>query len=178
MMDDLRDLYQEVILDHGKNPRNFRQPDCPTCFAHGNNPMCGDKLTVFLTVGRDGIIEDAAFEGRGCAISMASASMMTEILKGKSVADAKSLFGSFHAMCTQDGAKMNGAGTNGAEMNGAEANGAGRIDADTAERLRMLAGVRDFPMRVKCATLAWHTMNAAVSDESQGAGAAKEVTTE
>ena len=167
-MDDLRELYQEVILDHGKNPRNFRQPDCPTCFAHGNNPMCGDKLTVFLTVGRDGIIEDAAFEGRGCAISMASASMMTEILKGKSVADAKSLFGSFHAMCTQDGG-----GTNGAETNGA-----GRIDADAAERLRMLSGVRAFPMRVKCATLAWHTMNAAVSDESQGAGAAKEVTTE
>ena len=167
-MDDLRELYQEVILDHGKNPRNFRQPDCPTCFAHGNNPMCGDKLTVFLTVGRDGIIEDAAFEGRGCAISMASASMMTEILKGKSVADAKSLFGSFHAMCTQDGA----------EANGAEMNGAGRIDADVAERLRMLAGVRDFPMRVKCATLAWHTMNAAVSDEPRGAGAVKEVTTE
>lgn len=178
MMDELRELYQEVILDHGKNPRNFRQPDCPTCFAHGNNPMCGDKLTVFLTVGQDGIIEDAAFEGRGCAISMASASMMTEILKGKTVADAKSLFGSFHAMCTQDSAAMKGAGVKGAEMNGAGVKGAERIDADAAERLRMLSSVREFPMRVKCATLAWHTMNAAVSDESQGAGAAKEVTTE
>lgn len=150
-MDELRELYQEVILDHGKHPRNHRQPDSPTCFAHGNNPMCGDKLTVFLTVGDDAIIQDVAFEGRGCAISMASASMMTEILKGKTLKDARSLFDSFHEMCTQDESAL------------AEAE---KVDPDAAERLQMLSGVREFPMRVKCATLAWHTMNAAVSEEA------------
>ena len=150
-MDELRELYQEVILDHGKNPRNFRQPECPTCFAHGNNPMCGDKLTVFMTVGDDGIISDVAFEGRGCAISMASASMMTEILKDKTIADARALFGSFHEMCTQDDGALEEAE---------------KVDPDAAERLQMLSGVREFPMRVKCATLPWHTMNAAVSEET------------
>ena len=158
MMDELRELYQEVILDHGKNPRNFREPPDATCRAHGNNPMCGDRLTVFARVGADGRIEDAAFEGRGCAISMASASMMTEILQGKTVAEAQQLFDSFHRMCTEDNSNME-------DMADA--------DPDAVERLMVLSGVRAFPMRVKCATLAWHTMNAAVSD-SDG----DEVTTE
>lgn len=151
MLDDLRELYQEVILDHGKNPRNLRNPEDATCRAHGNNPMCGDTLVVYLTIGEDGVIQDAAFNGKGCAISMASASMMTEILKGKTLKDARSLFDSFHEMCTQDETALEEAE---------------KVDPDAAERLQMLSGVREFPMRVKCATLAWHTMNAAVSEEA------------
>ena len=100
MFDDLRDLYQEVILDHGKSPRNFRPLENPSCLAHGNNPLCGDMLVVYLTLDADGRIEDAAFQGEGCAISVASASMMTEILKGKTQDEAKHLFDAFHDMCT------------------------------------------------------------------------------
>ena len=98
MMEELRDLYQEVILDHGKNPRNFGQPEGANCEAHGHNPVCGDMLTVYLTIDGDDVIRDAAFEGRGCAISMASASMMTEVLKGKTLEEAKKLFDGFHQM--------------------------------------------------------------------------------
>jgi nitrogen fixation NifU-like protein len=148
--DDIRALYQEVILDHGKNPRNFRHPDDAPLEAHGNNPLCGDKLTVYVRLGEDKKIEDAAFEGRGCAISIASASMMTGILRGKSVAEMERLFGAFHTMCT----------------------GEGEIDAAAAEefeddidKLKVLSGVKQFPMRVKCATLAWHTINAAILGE-------------
>jgi nitrogen fixation NifU-like protein len=147
---DLRELYQEVILDHGKNPRNFRRPEDATCEARGNNPLCGDRLQVFLKVGDGGIIEDAAFEGRGCAISVASASMMTEIVKGKSLAQTEDLFERFHAMCTTD--------DNPEPL--AEF-------ADDIEKLEVLSGVRQFPMRVKCATLAWHTMNAAAKGEDE-----------
>ncbi|MBT3551680.1 MAG: SUF system NifU family Fe-S cluster assembly protein [Rhodospirillaceae bacterium] len=150
MDDDIRALYQEVILDHGKNPRNFRHPDDAPLEAHGNNPLCGDKLTVYVRLGEDKKIEDAAFEGRGCAISIASASMMTGILRGKSVAEMERLFGAFHTMCT----------------------GEGEIDAAAAEefeddidKLKVLSGVKQFPMRVKCATLAWHTINAAILGE-------------
>jgi len=149
---DLRDLYQEVILDHGKNPRNFRHPDDANRYAMGNNPMCGDRLTVFLTMDQDGVIQDAAFEGAGCAISVASASMMTQILKGKTQEQAEKLFESFHAMCTED------------DHDSVQADG---VDADDVDRLQALSGVKEFPIRVKCATLAWHTMQAAIEGEQE-----------
>ena len=148
MLDDLRELYQEVILDHGKRPRNFRHPDDANREAHGNNPLCGDRLVVFLKVDDKGVIQDAAFEGRGCAISTASASMMTEMLKGKTADQAHRLFEAFHQLCTSDDP--------------------GEVPADLAddlEKLQVLSGVRQFPMRVKCATLAWHTMNAAMAGD-------------
>ena len=150
MDDDVRELYQEVILDHGKNPRNFRQLEDANCEAQGNNPLCGDRLTVYLKVDEDRLICDAAFEGRGCAISMASASMMTQIVSGKTVSEVQNLFDKFHKLCT------------------------GEIEefpqdefADDVDKLRVMSGVRQFPMRVKCATLSWHTMNAAVSGDSE-----------
>jgi len=150
MADDLRELYQEVILDHGKRPRNFRHPADANREAHGNNPLCGDRLTVFLKVDANGRIEDAAFEGRGCAISTASASMMTEMLKGKTEEQAKRLFESFHQLCT------------------AEHQDAVAADlVDDLDKLQVLSGVRQFPMRVKCATLAWHTMNAAMAGQTE-----------
>lgn len=152
MFDELRDLYQEVILDHGKNPRNFRRPESFTKEALGNNPMCGDALVIYLTLDDGGSITDVAFQGEGCAISVASASMMTEILIGKSKEEAAVLFHVFHQLCT------------GEEPT---ANEIGSIEEETLERLQMLSGVREFPMRVKCATLAWHTMDAAVKGENE-----------
>jgi nitrogen fixation NifU-like protein len=146
MFDDLRDLYQEVILDHGRHPRNLRHPDGANREARGNNPLCGDIITVYLKVSDDGVIEDAAFEGQGCAISTASASMMTEVVRGKTVDQAEALFESFHGMCTAG--------------NGIEA---ANEFADEFEKLLVLSGVRRFPVRVKCATLAWHTLNAAIT---------------
>lgn len=152
MLDELRELYQEVILDHGKQPRNFRRPDHPTNEAAGRNPLCGDQLVVYLDIGEDGTIKDAAFVGKGCAISMASASMMTEIVKGKTVDEAKALFDRFHHMCTDDDAEP--------------------VEDDEAlEKLQVLSGVRQFPVRVKCATLPWHTLTAAIEGQ-------KEVSTE
>ena len=150
MFDDLRELYQEVNLDHGRNPRNFRHANNATCSAHGNNPICGDMLVVYLCLDDDGVIEDAAFQGQGCAISVASASMMTEILKGKTKAEAERLFSAFHKMCTSGAFDIAAAAV---------------CDADAVERLQMLSGVREFPVRVKCATLAWHTMDAAVKGQ-------------
>jgi nitrogen fixation NifU-like protein len=146
-MNDLRDLYQEVILDHGKSPRNFGHPDGANRTAHGHNAMCGDTIDVFLTVDGEGNIQDAAFEGQGCAISVASASMMTEMLKGRTHADAHHLFETMHALCTghEDEADL------------------ADLDEDTADRMQILAGVRQYPMRVKCATLAWHTMDKAMN---------------
>jgi nitrogen fixation NifU-like protein len=144
MSDDLRDLYQEVILDHGRHPRNFRHPADANHQARGENPLCGDKLTVFVKVGPDGVIEDAAFEGRGCAISVASASLMTEMVHGKTLEQAKALFEGFHALAT-----------------GGIAEVGGDLE-DDMDRLQVLSGVRDYPVRVKCATLAWHTMTAAL----------------
>lgn len=149
-MDDmLRELYQEVILDHGKNPRNFRHPADATCEAEGNNPLCGDRLTVYAKVGDNQTIEDVAFEGRGCAISMASASMMTDIVCGKSISQVQNLFDLFHKLCTGEEDAM-------------------VLDewADDIEKLKVMSGVRQFPMRVKCATLAWHAVNAAVTGEN------------
>lgn len=144
MNDDLRDLYQEVILDHGNNPRNFRHPKDATCEAHGDNPLCGDQLTIYLKIDEKGIVSDAAFDGRGCAISVASASLMTELVIGKSEMEVSRLFDGFHLLAT---------------------GGDGQIPDDLTEeldRLKVLSGVREFPMRVKCATLAWHTMKAAL----------------
>lgn len=146
-MNDLRELYQEVILDHGKHPRNFRTPDDATAEAHGNNPLCGDQLTVYLKLGADGLVEDAAFVGRGCAISVASASMMTELVKGKSVAEAQALFKAFHEMCT-------------GEVDGG-------AEEDELDKLKVLSGVRDYPTRVKCATLPWHTLVAALAGDGE-----------
>ena len=151
MLDELRELYQEVILDHGRNPRNHRCPEDANRRAHGNNPICGDTLVVYLDIGDDGVIRDAAFEGKGCAISIASASLMTDILKGKTVARASALFENFHHMCTKDDFDPDVV----------------EDDADDLDRLQVLAGVRAFPMRVKCATLAWHTMSAAMAGENE-----------
>ena len=151
-MSDLRDLYQEVILDHSRHPRNFRRPDGANREAKGDNPLCGDKVAVFLTI-EDGKVIDVGFEGRGCAISMASASLMTDIVKGKSEAEAHALFERFHG-------EMTGKST----CHGAAA---GELD-----KLTVLSGVREYPMRVKCATLSWHTLIAAL-DKKQN-----EVTTE
>ena len=148
MLDELRELYQEVILDHGRNPRNQRHPDDANREAHGDNPICGDRIDVYLKITPNGLIEDAAFIGRGCAISQASASMMTEIVRGKSEAEAKAIFQSFHDMCTADDY---------------DPAAHPEADAEAMERLEVMAGVHEFPMRVKCATLAWHTMNAAMT---------------
>jgi len=149
MLDELRELYQEVILDHGRNPRNHRHPEDANRHARGNNPICGDILVVYLDIGDDGVIRDAAFEGKGCAISIASASMMTDVLKGKTVARARALFENFHDMCTNDDFDPDA------------------VADDDLDRLQVLAGVRAFPMRVKCATLAWHTMSAAMAGENE-----------
>lgn len=149
MLDDLRQLYQDVILDHGRRPRNFRKMAEPSASAHGHNPMCGDAIDVYVRLNADGTIEDCSFEGKGCAISTASASLMTETLKGRTVDDALRLFRGFQEMCTKDDFDAATAG----------------IDEDALERLEVLAGVREFPMRVKCATLAWHTLKAALARE-------------
>ena len=143
MMADLRELYQEVIFDHYKRPRNFHALPGADCSAEGHNPLCGDRVTVYLKT-KDGVIEEVSFEGSGCAISTASASLMTEVLRGKSLADVEQLFAGFHAMVT---------------------------DAETAPhpelgKLEVLSGVRAFPARVKCATLAWHTLNAALHQQT------------
>ena len=147
-MSDLRDLYQEVILDHSRQPRNFRKLPAANCEAKGDNPLCGDRVTVYLKV-KDGIVEDVTFEGRGCAISMASASMMTEVLKGKSEAEVREIFERFHDSMTGKSA-----------CHGA--------DAGALDKLMVLSGVREYPMRVKCATLSWHTLMAAL-DHKQSA---------
>ena len=143
MSDDLRDLYQEVILDHNKKPRNFREMADANRKSEGYNPLCGDKVTVFAKV-EGGVIRDLAFRGAGCAISTASASLMTEQLKGKTEAEAKGIFQRFHAMVTSP------AGTE------ASSEGLGK--------LAVLSGVSEFPVRVKCASLAWHTLNAALEN--------------
>ena len=147
---DLRDLYQEVILDHGKNPRNFGCLDDATCEADGNNPLCGDKLKVFVRVGVEENIEKASFKGRGCAISVASASMMTDIVVGKKVEQVNSLFNLFHKLCK------------GEEIEEIPIEFEGDMD-----KLTVLSGVKQFPMRVKCATLAWHAISAAVNGENK-----------
>lgn len=150
MLDDLRELYQEVILDHGKSPRNFGDVEDATCHAHGANPLCGDQLVVYLKIDDSKKIEDVSFVGKGCAISVASASMMTELVKGKTVDEAKSMFSRFHEMCTGD--------------DSADATG---LLEDDLEKLNVLSGVRAFPVRVKCATLPWHTLSAAIDGKDE-----------
>lgn len=143
-MSDLRDLYQEVIVDHGRRPRNFGPLPEASHQAEGFNPLCGDRLTLRLKV-VDGTIAEARFEGVGCAISTASASLMTEALKGLTPADAEALFTGFHAMLT----------------------GEGQLPPGGLGKLEVLAGVREFPSRVKCATLGWHTLQAALHAEAR-----------
>jgi nitrogen fixation NifU-like protein len=140
---DLRELYQEVILDHNKRPRNFRIPDPNNRKAEGYNPLCGDKITIFLYVEGD-VIKDLGFQGTGCAISKASASLMTDALKGKTLAQANQLFDRFHHLVTGP---------------------ASQAEADELGKLAVLGGVREYPMRVKCASLAWHTLKAAMQAE-------------
>jgi nitrogen fixation NifU-like protein len=147
-MSDLRELYQEVILDHSRQPRNFRRPEGTNREAKGDNPLCGDKVAVFVTV-EDGTLADVGFKGRGCAISMASASLMTDILKGKTEAEARALFERFHDEMTGKSICHGAA--------------AGELD-----KLTVLSGVREYPMRVKCATLSWHTLIAALDKRQNG----------
>ncbi|MCH9755904.1 MAG: SUF system NifU family Fe-S cluster assembly protein [Gammaproteobacteria bacterium] len=135
-------LYQEVILDHNRTPRNHHVMACPTCEARGVNPLCGDKLTVYVKL-KAGVIEAVSFIGEGCAISQASASLMTEALKGKTEAEAAAMFEAFHALLTEDDAKA----------------------TSNLGKLVIFEGVRAFPARVKCATLAWHALDAALKKE-------------
>jgi nitrogen fixation NifU-like protein len=143
-MYDLGDLYQEVILDHSKRPRNFASVEGATVRAEGYNPLCGDKITLQLKLEND-VIREAGFQGSGCAISTASASLMTEILKGRTRAEAESLFEHFHDLLTGE-----------------------KEAPEELGKLAVFSGVREYPMRVKCATLAWHTLRAALqSSETQ-----------
>jgi nitrogen fixation NifU-like protein len=139
-MSDLRDLYQDVILEHSKAPRNYRELAAANHKAEGYNPLCGDRFTVYLDLDGDSI-RDISFQGSGCAISKASASMMTQSLKGKTVAEAEALFGRFHDLVTGH----------------APASGQAELG-----KLTVFSGVSEFPVRVKCATLAWHTLHAAL----------------
>jgi nitrogen fixation NifU-like protein len=144
-MMDLRELYQEVIIDHNKNPRNHHPMVHPTHQANGYNPLCGDKVTVYVNVENDQV-QDVSFVGCGCAISQASASLMTEAVRGKTILAAHALFTQFHQMLTLDDAEASGL---------------------SQDKLAVLAGVRTFPARVKCATLAWHTLEAALKNEAK-----------
>ena len=144
MSEGLRDLYQEVVLDHGRKPRNFRKPEGANRRAEGVNPLCGDQITVFLKVAGDRI-EDIGFEGAGCAISKASASMMTGAVKNKTRAEAETLFEQVHAMLTE---------------------GPETIDLEKLGKISALSGVWEFPARVKCASLAWHTLRSALEGAS------------
>ncbi len=150
-MSDMRELYQEVILDHHKHPRNFGRIANANRHAEGFNPLCGDRVTVYANVDTD-TIRDLSFEGNGCAICMASASVMTDELAGKSVDDAEHLFQEFHDLVTGESAES--------------------PDVDVLGKLAVFMGVREFPVRVKCATLPWHTLRAALKSDP------KAVTTE
>lgn len=143
-MSELRELYQSTILDHNKQPRNFRAPQQANRQAVGHNPLCGDEITVFLQL-QDDVVADVCFQGSGCAISTASASMMTQAVKGRPVAEALQLFDSFQRMVT------------------GEAGADGETKPMQMGKLAAFAGVREYPMRVKCATLAWHTLRAAAT---------------
>ena len=144
-MSDLTDLYQEVILDHNRRPRNFRAIDDPSRTQEGYNPLCGDRLMLYVKLDGDCIV-DVAFQGSGCAISKASASLMTDALKGKTVGEARELFEKFHDMVTSSP----------------------DVVAADLGKLSVLSGVREYPTRIKCASLAWHTLKAAVIDVQEG----------
>lgn len=145
-MSEINELYQEVILDHNKNPRNFREMEKATQTADGHNPLCGDALKVYVEM-EDEKVKDVSFLGSGCAISKASASIMTQTVKGKSREEAEKMFDEFHRMVT------------------------GELDEETDEnslgKLKIFAGVREFPARVKCASLSWHTLHAALHGEEE-----------
>ncbi len=151
MKSELRDLYQEVVIDHSKKPRNFRKPEGANRSAEGMNPLCGDEITVYLKLAGD-VIEDIGFQGAGCAISKASASLMTAALKNKTKAEAEALFQRVHSMVSE-GPKS-------------------KVDPEELGKLAVLSGVWEFPARVKCATLAWHTLRSALE------GSAAPVSTE
>jgi nitrogen fixation protein NifU and related proteins len=144
MNNDMRELYQQMILAHNKNPKNFRVIEDPSHYAEGHNPLCGDNLNVYVTVNSDKIIEDISFQGSGCAISKSAASMMTEALKGKSEDDAQEMFEQYHQLVT------------------------GKLKAEDAKhlgKLTIFSGVWEYPARVKCASLSWHTVKAALDKE-------------
>ena len=139
---DITDLYQEVILDHSKNPQNFGILNQYTCTAEGNNPMCGDSLTVYVNI-ENNVISDVSYRARGCAISVASASIMSKIIKGKTIEEVDILFDKFHRLCMGED-----------------------IDDDEMETLQVLSGVSKFPTRVKCATMSWHAIKEATHSEN------------
>jgi len=143
-MDELRDLYQATILDHNKKPRNFRVIEDADRTAEGHNPLCGDQLTLYLTMDADGRVADVAFQGNGCAISTASASLMTEWIKGRSPSEIEGQFESFHDLVTSPVDQP--------------------VDIADMGKLAVFSGVREYPMRVKCATLAWHTLREAMAN--------------
>ena len=142
-MSDLNDLYQETIIDHSKRPRNRGKLSQATHSSEGYNPLCGDRLTLHLRM-EDGRVAESAFEGVGCAISTASASLMTDAIKGKTAHEVESMFGTFHTLLTED-----------------------KLPAAELGKLAVFSGVREYPMRVKCATLAWHTLRAALKGEQK-----------
>lgn len=144
-MFDLKDLYQEIIVDHNRNPRNFGKLDAADRMVEGFNPLCGDRLNLYLKLDGD-TITDVQFDGSGCAISVASASLMTEVLKGKSIAEAEAIFNDFHELLTARDLPAN---------------------LEKFDKLAALAGVRDYPTRIKCATLCWHTLHSALTGESE-----------
>ena len=146
-MSDLRELYQTTILDHNKKPRNFRKPEGANREANGWNPLCGDKVTVYLTVDDDGVVQEIGFQGSGCAISTASASLMTQVVKGKTLNEVLEVFDRFHEMVA----------------------GSPEVAPDQGKlgKLAVFSGVREYPMRVKCATLPWHTLRSAVRGEGE-----------
>ena len=137
--DPVTDLYQEVIIDHSKSPRNFGTLDKYTCMAEGNNPLCGDSLTVYVDI-KDDVVSDVSYRARGCAISVASASIMSSIIKGKTIEEVNTLFDKFHKLCTGQDVE----------------------EDDNTETLKVLSGVSKFPTRVKCATMSWHALKSAV----------------
>jgi nitrogen fixation NifU-like protein len=146
MLDQIRDLYQEVVFDHNRNPRNFRVMEDANRKIEGFNPLCGDRITLYVKIG-EGVIEDVSFQGSGCAISTASASLMTEIVRGKSEQEAEQLFDLFHRITT-----------------GKEEES---VNLEAIGKLAVLAGVRAYPARVKCATLAWHSLQSALKNEQE-----------
>lgn len=144
MSGDLRDLYQEVVLEHSKRPRNFRVMDDATSNAQGFNPLCGDQITLYVKV-KDGVVKEVSFVGQGCAISKASASLLTGAVKEKTMEEALHLFGKVHLLVTE---------------------GPSRVSPEEVGKLAVLSGVSEFPARVKCASLAWHTLKAALEGQS------------
>jgi len=140
---DIRDLYQSTIIDHSRHPRHCVALTAPSCCAHGKNPLCGDEVSIFLNI-ENGKVQDVGFSGSGCAISVASTSLMLDAIKGKAVTDVETLFEKFHALLTEENTEVEDLG-----------------------KLQVFAGVKEFPARVKCATLPWHTLQAALAHSAQ-----------